>query len=174
MRPKFFFVLFACSLLAGNLAFAQNDIATVPGLPASVTHAQLKASEAFLNGHSRISLSNSRDAGKFQPDTAHYAFIDTNRINFKWWPSSFGADLFLSGEFYGFHLGEKGAVTSVAGPGLEIRIRPFLVGVMVGFRGSEGIPDFPYGTYSFSSLHAGVTVHDYRIEIGQIYGDNSM
>ena len=109
-----------------------------------------------------------------QTDTAHYEFIDTNYVNFKWWPSFIGGDLFLSGEIYGLHLSGIGSLTAGAGPGAEVRIRPFFIGGSVGVCGDEGIRYLhPSGTFNFYSLYAGVIFDNYRAEIGEVHGDNS-
>ncbi len=173
MRRRVFFAALAVWSSVCNFALAQTDIAAVPGLPASVTHGQLKVSEPVLNAHSRIPISSSRDANEFQPDTARHAFIDTDYINFSWWPSSIGGDLFLSAGFYGLHLTGVGSLTNDVGLGGEARVYSFVLGGMYGISGDEGIhPIPPSGIFSFYSLYAGVIVGSYRCEIGETHADS--
>ncbi len=89
------------------------------------------------------------------------------------WVSHIGGDLFVTDELYGLHLTGAGSLTTGAGPGAEVRYRPIIVGAFTGFCGDEGIPGL-HGVFSFLAIYAGTQVGEYRVEIGEIFGDNNL
>ncbi len=120
-----------------------------------------------------------------EADTAHYAIIDTNHtrfMNFSWWPSSLGADIFVSPGLYALHL-SSGFSYHLATPdlwnaGIEIRVHPVFLDYVVGWGVGEddGIPfhgpPFPSaGVYYLTSIYGGITMHGYRVEAGVLNGD---
>ncbi|MCL5266517.1 MAG: hypothetical protein M1469_00240 [Bacteroidetes bacterium] len=75
-----------------------------------------------------------------------------------------------------------GSLTAVAGPGVELRFRPVFVGATAGFCGNEGIPQIHTfdseithrGTFSYYSFFAGLIIKNYRLEVGELHGDNAL
>ena len=114
----------------------------------------------------------SRLSSVFLADTAHYQFIDTNYVNFKWWPSFVGGDLFMDLGVYGLNLSKPGQVAVEEGFGAEIRVRPIFFGGMVGFSGDPGIRyvSYPRNFFLFYSIYVGVITDQYRFEVGETYG----
>ena len=107
---------------------------------------------------------------------ASFSKVDAQSDSAKSWiPSFVGGDLFFSGEIFGIHLlDHSGYLTTAGGIGAELRLRDLFCGALIGNRGDEGLPDFsPAGTFSFYSLYAGVAFKGYRVEIGEIHGDNA-
>lgn len=115
-----------------------------------------------------------RDGDLFRDDTVHHVSMDTNRIHFDS-PPCIGGDLFLAGDFYGLHLSGRGSLTYGEGLGTEIRVRPLFGGVVAGLSGDEGLFHVHSSppTFFFLSLYAGVTVHDFRAEIGETSASDS-
>jgi hypothetical protein len=118
-----------------------------------------------------------------EADTAHYAFIDTNYtkyINFNWWPSSVGADIFISPGLYALHLssglGYHLATPDLYNVGIEIRVYPIFLDYVVGVGDDDGIP-FPTPPYpptflfDLTSVYGGIRLNEYRAEAGVLNGD---
>ncbi len=113
--------------------------------------------------------------GTLLADTAHYAFIDTNRINFKWWPSFLGADLFVDPEFYGIHLTSTPQLgLDLFNVGVEIRVHRVFVDYEFDVGGNyymilEALSPRILFSYS-NSISAGVVFHADRLEAGILHG----
>ena len=108
-----------------------------------------------------------------QGGASHFAPADSGTYSWKWMTKHVGGDLFLSAEIYGLHLTGVGSLTNGAGVGAEVRVHPLFLGAVVGICGDEGIPYIPHsGIYSFYSLYVGITLHNYRAELGEIQGDS--
>lgn len=91
----------------------------------------------------------------------------------KWVSKNMGGDLFLSGETYGLHLSGDRSGTSGFGYGFELRFRTVLLGAILGICGNEGIHTLQRSNFSFSSLYVGMSMNGFRMELGEIYGDNN-
>ena len=108
----------------------------------------------------------------FETDTAHYAFIDTNYFNFKWWPSFVGGDLFLTGDFYTLHLSGPSSLMVAGGIGAELRVKPLFVGYEVSLSECDGLSGLPLGPFASFSFYGGAMVGQYKIDCGQLYANN--
>lgn len=102
----------------------------------------------------------------FEADTAHYQFIDTNYVNFKWWPSFVGGDIFLAVDAFGLHLSNPTPMTSAVGLGAEVRVGPCFLGVSRGISENDGLSSGLELYYDYVSAYGGASVGNYRIETG--------
>ncbi len=119
-------------------------------------------------GNVRAQSDTSRVAPK---DSITYGWEQIT-TGWNWISKQVGGDLFITYEIYGFNLNTFSPPTSGGGPGIEIRVRPVFVGSYVGFCGNEGIQG-PWGMFSFAAFYGGAIVHGYRLEVGEVLGDNT-
>ncbi len=172
MKPKKCLVIVSAMLLivAGNSAAAQSG--TCSTQMATTIPLDSRSSHKFV-----VAVTNAA------ADTAHYAFIDTNYtkyINFNWWPSSVGADIFVGPGLYALHL-SSGFSYHLATPdlwnaGIEIRVHPVFLDYVVGLGGDDGVPFHgppyaPPGPYNLASIYGGITLNKYRAEAGVLNGN---
>ncbi|MCL5035151.1 MAG: hypothetical protein M1395_08640, partial [Bacteroidetes bacterium] len=82
-----------------------------------------------------------------QTDTTHVVEADSVIYGgvylakgWKWVSKHMGADVFLTGEYFGLHLDGPTGAASDGGVGIEVRVHPFSLGYIIGFCGKEGIP----------------------------------
>ncbi len=141
---------------------------------------QMATTFPFYSPSSEKSVRAVTDA---EADTAHYAFIDTNYtkyINFNWWPSSVGADIFISPGLYALNPGSGlRPRLDIYNYGIEIRVHPIFVDYVVGWGTIEagnvpfhGAPYPPSGASPYlTSVYGGITLNNYRAEVGVLNGD---
>ncbi len=123
-----------------------------------------------------------------QTDTTHVVEADSVIYGgvylakgWKWVSKHMGADVFLTGEYFGLHLDGPTGAASDGGVGIEVRVHPFSLGYIIGFCGKEGIPgvrklDEQQGgiwDFTYRTIYVGVTVGKYRLEAGETNADNS-
>lgn len=151
----------------------------------SITGIILLTFVAFLSLLSRSASAQQDTTRTSRPDTLGYnpnAIAEGQKSVADFFANHIGADLFATGEYYGFHLGGPSSTTMGGGPGIELRYHPVFLGFIAGVCGDEGIPglhesDNAEGgtkTYSFTSVYGGVSIDSLRIGVGVINAGNSM
>ncbi len=151
----------------------------------SITGIILVTMFAILLPFCRNSIAQQDTTRSSRPDTLGYnpnAIAEGQKSIADFFANHIGADLFATGEYYGFHLGGPSSTTMGGGPGIELRYHPVFLGIIAGVCGDEGIPglyqsDNTEGgtrTYSYTSIYGGISIDGVRFGAGVINASNSM